>query len=509
MLILRTKRALYITVTGIVLQLTRSIMSLVIRKIFLDTLGAELLGLNSLFSSILGFLTLTELGIGAAINVYLYEALAKEDYEKASAYLRLLRKAYRIVCAVVIIGGTLCIPLMLKLVKGDYDLKQIIIAYFLYILATVASYLWAETKNIFMADQREYVSITIMGIVYVVVSVMQIVCLYVTRNYYLFLVLNILNNLASNLIIYCMAHKKYKRILCSKAVLIKDEINAFWIKWKAVIVYNISAYLIQSCDNMIVSVIFGTVMVAYYNNYVLILNMLYAVCATFSSSVMAGLGNMFYTERHRLKQTIDKLSCIQHFIFSVTTVGLICLSSEFVEFIFGKESVLPELFVVMLGLVYYFMGYFNLFESLRKSVGLYEKDQWHLLGTSVLNIIISIAFSYVFGMAGVVIGTLVCYLIKGLYLTPKLIYEKGVLDEGKKSFYINMLKNIVLLAVAIFVSFFALNYIVISNFYIRFVVKGCVGVAITLLINILVYRKSEEWQGMLELLKNKFMKKKA
>lgn len=509
MLILRTKRALYITVTGIVLQLTRSIMSLVIRKIFLDTLGAELLGLNSLFSSVLGFLTLTELGIGAAINVYLYEALAKEDYEKASAYLGLLKKAYRIVCAVVIIGGTLCIPLVLKLVKGDYDLKQIIIAYFLYILATVASYMWAETKNIFMADQREYVSIIIMGIVYVAVSIMQIVCLYMTGNYYLFLILNILNNLASNMIIYCMAHKKYQRILGSKATIIKDEINAFWIKWKAVIVYNISAYLIQSCDNMIVSVIFGTVMVAYYNNYVLILNMLYAVCATFSSSVMAGLGNMYYTEKHRLQQTINKLSCIQHFIFSVTTVGLICLSSEFVEFIFGKESILPVLFVVMLGLVYYFMGYFNLFESLRKSVGLYEKDQWHLLGTSVLNIIISIAFSYVFGMAGVVIGTLVCYLIKGLYLTPKLIYTKGVLDEGKKAFYINMCKNIILLAAAVFVSFFVLKYITISNFYIRFVVKGCVGVAITMAINILAYRKSEEWQGMLELLKNRFVKKKA
>ena len=72
-----------------------------------------------------------------------------------------------------------------------------------------------------------------------------------------------------------------------------------------------------------------------------------------------------------------------------------------------------------------------------------------------------------------------------------------------------MFKNIVLLAVAILVSFFASNYITISIFYIRFVVKGCVGVAITMLINILAYRRSEEWQGMLELLKNRFVKKKA
>ncbi len=503
---MRTRRALYITITGMTLQITRSVMSLIIRKIFLDILGAELLGLNSLFSSVLGFLTLTELGIGTAINVYLYEALAKEDYEKASAYLEVLKKAYRLVCIVVITGGTLCIPLVLILIKGNYDTKQIIIAYLLYILATIASYLWAETKSLFVADQREYISIIVMGIVYVLVSAIQIVFLFVTKDYYLFLIFNILNNLISNLLIYCLAKKKYKYILKTKGKLNQEEKKGFGLKWKAVIVYKISAYLIQSCDNMVISVIFGTVMVAYYNNYVLILNMLYAVFATFSSSVVAGLGNMFYTEKHRMKQTVNKLCCIQHFIFSVTTVGLICLSDEFVEFVFGKESVLPVLFVVMLGLVYYFMGYFNLFETLRQSVGLYEKDQWYLLGTSILNIIISIALSYVFGMAGVVIGTLVCYLIKGLYLTPKVIYTKGVLDDGKKAFYINMCKNIVLLALAIVASIFVLNYITISNFYIRFVVKGCVGVAITMAINILVYGKSEEWQGMVGLIKNKFLK---
>lgn len=506
---MRTKRAIYITITGMALQVTRSLMALMIRKIFLDILGAELLGLNSLFSSVLGVLTLTELGIGTAINVYLYEALAKEDYEKASAYLELLKKAYRIVCVVVIVGGTLCIPLVLILIKGNYDIKQIIIAYLLYILATIASYLWAETKSIFVADQREYISISVMGIVYVLISSIQIVFLYVTKDYYLFLTFNILNNLISNLVIYCLAKKKYKHILRKKARLGKEEINSFWIKWKAVIVYKISAYLIQSCDNIVISIIFGTVMVAYYNNYVLILNMLYAVFATFSGSVVAGLGNMFYTEKHRMKQTVNKLCCIQHFIFSVTTVGLICLSSEFVEFVFGKESVLPILFVVILGLVYYFMGYFNLFEMLRQSVGLYERDQWYLLATSMLNIIISIVFSYVCGMAGVVIGTLVCYLIKGLYLTPKVIYTKGVLDDGKRAFYVNMCKNIVLLTLAVLVSMFVLKYITIPNFYIRFVVKGCVGVAITMAINILAYRKSEEWQGMLELLKNRFVKKKA
>ena len=46
------------------------------RKIFLDQLGASFMGLSGTLGSLLGFLNIAELGIGAAIGYALYKPIA-------------------------------------------------------------------------------------------------------------------------------------------------------------------------------------------------------------------------------------------------------------------------------------------------------------------------------------------------------------------------------------------------------------------------------------------------
>ena len=56
-------------------------LSFVSRKVFLDNLGPEILGLNSTAASLFGFLNLAELGIGTAIAVTLYKPLQAKDQD--------------------------------------------------------------------------------------------------------------------------------------------------------------------------------------------------------------------------------------------------------------------------------------------------------------------------------------------------------------------------------------------------------------------------------------------
>ena len=49
------------------------------RKIFLDCLGVDFIGLTGTLGNILGYLNLAELGIGGAVSIFLYKPLLQKD----------------------------------------------------------------------------------------------------------------------------------------------------------------------------------------------------------------------------------------------------------------------------------------------------------------------------------------------------------------------------------------------------------------------------------------------
>ena len=59
--------------TSLFYSVFNMLMHFVIRKMFINTFGLELLGYNSTFTSLLELLNLAELGIGVAITYKLYE----------------------------------------------------------------------------------------------------------------------------------------------------------------------------------------------------------------------------------------------------------------------------------------------------------------------------------------------------------------------------------------------------------------------------------------------------
>ena len=79
---MRTKKALINSSVNVISFLISFIPNIIIRKIFLETLGSELLGLNSLYTNIIGWLSIFELGIGTAIIYSLYKPYAENNQVK-------------------------------------------------------------------------------------------------------------------------------------------------------------------------------------------------------------------------------------------------------------------------------------------------------------------------------------------------------------------------------------------------------------------------------------------
>ena len=75
------------------------------RKIFLDYLGTEILGLNTTAQNILQFLNLAELGIGTAVGFSLYKPLAQGDRQAINEIVALQGHLYRRIALGIIVGA--------------------------------------------------------------------------------------------------------------------------------------------------------------------------------------------------------------------------------------------------------------------------------------------------------------------------------------------------------------------------------------------------------------------
>ena len=100
---MRTKNSLINMVVGVGGYLLTMLLSFISRMIFIRYLSAAYLGVNGLFSDILGMLNLAELGIGSAMIFSMYRPAAQNDERQLARLMNLYRTLYRIV-AVVVLG---------------------------------------------------------------------------------------------------------------------------------------------------------------------------------------------------------------------------------------------------------------------------------------------------------------------------------------------------------------------------------------------------------------------
>ena len=91
----RTKNASKNILFGILLKIYQTIVPFIMRTAMLYLMGVEYLGLDGLFTSILSFLNLAELGVGSAMVYAMYKPIAENDNKSICALMNLY-KMYKV-----------------------------------------------------------------------------------------------------------------------------------------------------------------------------------------------------------------------------------------------------------------------------------------------------------------------------------------------------------------------------------------------------------------------------
>ena len=108
-----------------------------LQKIFIDILGAEYLGLNSVLTNIISVLGIVELGISNAIIFNLYAPIKANKVEVIKSLLKFYRKAYYIIALITVGIGVAIMPFLHLIMREPVPGVDMYIAYLLVLASTV------------------------------------------------------------------------------------------------------------------------------------------------------------------------------------------------------------------------------------------------------------------------------------------------------------------------------------------------------------------------------------
>lgn len=491
------KNAIWASLTFII----NIIINFVSRKIFITYLGVEYNGINSLFNSIISMLSIAELGIGTTIIYKLYAPIAKNDIDKINSLLNFYKKCYQIIAIVVLCIGLILIPFLPSII-GEINLPiNIYCVYLLFLADSVFSYLISYKRSTLIANQQERSIKKIHIVCIIFLNAFQLLILYFLKNYYLYLIVKIVMTIIENIIISLIVNRKYSYIKNKAIPLEKSEKNDLIKRIKAMFFHQIGGFVINGTDNILISTIFGVTSVGYYNNYFLIISSLISFASSLFSSITASVGNLLSTSDNNKKWEMYKnINFINFIIASFTSCLFFLIIQPFIVWWIGSENLLGLELVIILAIYYYLRIMKFTIVSFKNAAGIFYEDRFVPLIESLVNIVSSIIFAKLFGLSGILMGTIFSTLILYIYSYPIFVYEK-IFKKNKISFYLDNIKYFIITVIFVVISYFLNKIIIFNNFYLE-IAKTIILVTILFTFMIIaIYRKTNEFKYLINILK--------
>ena len=180
----RTKTVYINSSVTLISQIFQVILGFVIRKLFIDYLGVEYLGYNSVFANILQMLNLADMGIGVAITSYLYKPLAENNLDRISAIMKIYKNIYCILGLIVFgVGLIFSINLNVLIPDAACSILYLRILFYINLIGTVSTYFLAYKRTLLIADQKSYIAnIVDTSVYFTSINIFN----YISKLYYLF-----------------------------------------------------------------------------------------------------------------------------------------------------------------------------------------------------------------------------------------------------------------------------------------------------------------------------------
>lgn len=409
----RTKNTLRNIAFGSINRIINIILPFISRTVVLYVMGTQYLGLSSLFSSILSFLSLAELGIGGAMIYSMYKPIAENDFDMIRALLNLYRRLYRIIGMVILAMGVLLMPFLKVIVPEELpDNINLYLLYVIYLFNAVLSYwLFAYKNALLQAYQRDDINSKIASVITPASYVIMLVCLALTQNYYAYILWLPVFTVLTNLLRMALVNRSFPNMEPSGEV--SEELkHSILKKTVALIGTKLNTVVLNAADNLVMSAFLGLTVIAMYGNYYYIMSSIIGFLGIIYSSMTAGLGNSLQTDSLDTNyRNFEKFSFINSWLVGWCSVCLVCLYQPFMEIWVGKDLMFPFYIVIEISVYFYVYQIRKIPVVYKDAAGIWWEDRYRPYVCMVVNVVLNIVLVQIIGVSGIILSTVFSLII--------------------------------------------------------------------------------------------------
>lgn len=412
---------------GMLFYMLSLILAFFSRKIFLDCLGAEFIGLTGMLMNIMSFLSVAELGIGTSIVYFLYKPLQEDNHEKINEVMSMLAFLYR--CIGLIIGaGGLLVSLFFPWWFGNLTtgLPLVYFAFYSFLASAMAGYLFNYRQLLVSANQKQYLVNAYFQTIAIVQSITQILLAWYYRNLWLWVVVGLVFTIIGIIVFNIRIRQLYPwlRINLNEGRHNLKQYPEVLRKTRQIFVQKIKDLILYRSDEIMVGMFVSVVKVAFYGNYMLIINKLNFLVNILSEGLSAGVGNLLAEgNKQNILKIFWELTAVRFLILCIIILSLLLFLQPFIGCWLGRGYLLNDIIVYLVVLnlfiryqtaaVYIYLG----------SAGQFA-DVWASWTELIVNIAITLLLAPVYGIAGILLGKIISFGIISSFWKPYYLFSQ-------------------------------------------------------------------------------------
>jgi hypothetical protein len=483
----RKKKLFFNTLTGIIKQVVTVLCGFILPRYMLVFYGSSVNGLISSITHFLSFISLLDMGVGAVIQANLYKPLADKDNTQISMILKASERFFRRL-AYIFIGYIIVLCIAFPTVLNT-TFSPIFTVSLLIILSasTLAQYLFGMTYQLLLnADQRPYVQLIIQIGTILLNTVFSVVLMSLGASIHIVKLtaaaVYVLRPLGQ--ILYVRKHYDIDH----KVKFVGDPIKQKWNGFSQ----HMAAVVCQNIDVAVLTVFSTLENVSIYSVYYNITYGVQQIIITAATGLEALFGNMIAKdEKEQLLRTFSEVERITHIgvtlIFSITAFTIVPFVSVYTRGINDTNYIVP-VFGLILTAAYAVQCLRVPYFCVIKAAGHFKETQNGAYISALLNVAVTVALVFRFGLIGAASGTLVAMIYHTCYFVWYL--RKNILKRHI-GYFVKYLVTDCLIAG---VSYYAAKWIVFEGTsYIAWIIFAIeialIVLGVNCLISIVFYRK--------------------